>query len=77
MSGTCPWCGQTGGMTLDRVLKARPIGDFSLAGAQMKVSAVERYELACTVCGRSQLGHIEGLRTENGQIVGGHFVADT
>lgn len=42
---TCPNCGRRDAMSLDRtgdtVLVAKPIGSFSLAGAQVKVSALE------------------------------------
>lgn len=42
MSG-CPDCGRDSGLTMEptgeTVLVAKPLGTFSLAGAQMKVSA--------------------------------------
>lgn len=50
---TCPSCGRRDAITLDRtgrtVLVARPIGTWSLAGAQMKTSAnqVEVLVLQC------------------------------
>jgi hypothetical protein len=56
----CPWCGERGGLTIDACLVARPLGAFSLAGAQMKFSAYERAELACSLCGGSRLGFIDG-----------------
>jgi hypothetical protein len=48
---TCPDCGVTGSIELTTRLVAKPIGTFSLAGAQMKVSAVETPVLACTTPG--------------------------
>lgn len=43
----CPECGKTGTMTLGRKLRANPIGSFSLAGAQMKVSARDVDTITC------------------------------
>jgi hypothetical protein len=44
----CPGCGTIGSLELKSRLHARPIGSFSLAGQQMKVSAVAVHVLACT-----------------------------
>jgi hypothetical protein len=41
-------------------LAAKPIGSFSLAGAQMKVSAVQVPVLACSRCDNFVPGRIEG-----------------
>lgn len=46
----CPECGH-GGMDLEWRLQARPIGSFSLAGAQMKFSAREVPVITCPDCG--------------------------
>jgi len=46
----CPVCGEAGGMGVRERLVARPIGSFSLAGAQMKVSANWRWEYRCSLC---------------------------
>lgn len=46
----CPECGG-GPCELRRYLQAKPLGTFSLSGTQMKVSAAERWEGRCTVCG--------------------------
>lgn len=56
----CPDCGQTGGLTIGTRLVARPLGTWSLAGAQMKTSARTMAELACSRCGMSRVGRIEG-----------------
>lgn len=54
VGGTCPACGQAA-LTIEwRVeLTARPIGQFSLAGQQMKFSAssIRWPHLVCTSCG--------------------------
>lgn len=59
---TCPSCGANSrtddGFTVDNVLEAKPLGTFSLAGNQPKVSAVSRLRMAHT-CGWSVTGHIE------------------
>ncbi len=70
---TCPDCGRRDAMTLDRtgetILVARPLGTWSLAGAQMKTSArqVEVLVLACDPdpahgggCGWTVRGYIDG-----------------
>lgn len=61
---TCPACGQSsraepGLMTVEFVLVASPIGSFSLAGAQDKVSATSAAMLSCR-CGWSVIGYING-----------------
>ncbi len=58
---TCPSCGvhgyeTDGTFTLDEVLWCKPLGTFSLAGAQLKTSAVARPRLRCNRCGWSILG---------------------
>lgn len=46
----CPHCGEVGFEVTWR-LRARPIGSFSLAGSQMKVSAREVPHIKCRHCG--------------------------
>lgn len=46
----CPMCGNVG-FTVSWVLRAKPIGTFSLAGQQMKVSAKEVAVVKCDGCG--------------------------
>jgi hypothetical protein len=71
----CPECGAAGTVVLRPVIVAKPLGTFSLAGAQMKVSAWRGWELACSACSFRVLGQVEGLETdENDQITAGHFV---
>ncbi|KQP62931.1 hypothetical protein [Nocardioides sp. Leaf285] len=43
---TCPQCGNVG-FRIEERLTARPIGDYSLAGAQMKFSAVAVPHIVC------------------------------
>jgi hypothetical protein len=47
----CPGCGEVGSLGVELRLVAKPIGSFSLAGAQMKVSAREGPHLVCTTVG--------------------------
>ena len=47
----CPGCGKDGSLGVELRLVAQPIGSFSLAGAQMKVSAREVPHLVCTTVG--------------------------
>jgi hypothetical protein len=65
-------------MDLEPVLDARPVGTFSLAGAQMKVSAQWKWKLQCPACGLYAIGHIEGGEVDPcSQIMtGGHLVAE-
>lgn len=72
----CPECGAVGTVALRPAMVAKPLGTFSLAGAQMKVSAWRGWELACSACPFRVLGQVEGLETdETGQITAGTFVA--
>jgi hypothetical protein len=72
----CPECGTVGTVALRPVMVAKPLGSFSLAGAQMKVSARQGWELACSACPFRVLGRVEGLETdESGRITAGTFVA--
>lgn len=72
---TCPTCGASSRtdptFEVTRTLVAKPLGTFSIAGAQMKTVATERLVLthvgpADKPCGWSVAGHIDG----------DHFVAD-
>ncbi len=50
----CPACGTGPGTLSLQVgsrLQARPLGTFSLAGAQMKVAAIASPVLRCSACG--------------------------
>lgn len=62
---TCPQCGAKSredpdAFVIERVLVAKPLGTFSVSGAQMKVSAHERLQLRCQRCGWSILGYLDG-----------------
>lgn len=73
----CPDCGATGSLTLSTALVAKPMGTWSLAGAQLKTSAREVAVLACSACGASRRGHLEDVQVDaSGVVTGGHFVAD-
>jgi hypothetical protein len=59
-SKPCPNCDALGRLTLHQILVARPVGNYSLAGQQPKVSAEEIYVLTCSACEWSIRGRIEG-----------------
>lgn len=46
----CPNCGQSGGLTIGLRLVAKPLGTWSLSGAQLKTSAVQALGLGCDLC---------------------------
>jgi predicted RNA-binding Zn-ribbon protein involved in translation (DUF1610 family) len=50
-STACPVCGVRNVVEVRRVLRAKPLGTFSLAGTQMKFSARDGWEYRCTNCG--------------------------
>lgn len=78
MSSSCPQCGATdkSGFSVTAQLIAKSMGTYSLAGAQMKFSALAQAILACD-CGWFVNGHLEGATVdESGILTGGHFVPD-
>lgn len=61
--GTCPQCGtnsrtEPDAFTLTEVFVAKPIGTFSVAGAQMKAVAIMRLKLQCR-CGWTAYGYMD------------------
>jgi hypothetical protein len=72
---TCPTCGRRDRLTLDRTgdtaLVARPLGTWSLAGAQLKTSAVS-VEVMLLVCDPDRDGCGWTVR---GYVSGGDLVA--
>jgi hypothetical protein len=54
--GPCRDCGPAGKLRIVHRLVARPIGTFSLAGAQMKVSAYWWPWMVCDNCGGESKG---------------------
>ncbi len=71
----CPWCGRFG-LLLTWELAAKPIGSFSLAGVQMKVSAMHRAAVACPDCKVMQAGVLTGdVKVVDGAFVSGDFVS--
>lgn len=72
----CPVC--SGLLELSWRLTAKPIGSFSLAGAQMKVSALVRAQVLCAGCGLAAVGSLPGavMAADGRSFTGGHFVAD-
>jgi len=59
-STQCPECGRLNTLRIENVLDAKPIGDFSLAGAAMKFSARSRPKLVCAECPYQNLGEYDG-----------------
>lgn len=56
----CPQCGAgPDAVSLTVRLWAQPLGSFSLAGQQMKVSARERPVFSCTACDLCLVGEFE------------------
>lgn len=52
-TNACPDCAVTGALEVREVLRAKPVGTFSLAGNQMKFSARWGWEYRCGSCGAS------------------------
>lgn len=72
----CPKCGK-GAVSVTRVLASKPLGSYSVAGAQTKVVATERWMASCNYCPFSVLGHLEDAEVgPDGVFTGGHFVAE-
>jgi predicted RNA-binding Zn-ribbon protein involved in translation (DUF1610 family) len=65
---TCPNCGtDKSALSIERQFISREIGEFSLAGNQMKTSASVVLVIKCGECGWKAIGHIEDK----------YFVVDT
>lgn len=59
-ASACPACkAPPGSLRLTGGLQARPLGSFSLAGAQMKVSARSVPVLTCTACPMRLVGEFD------------------
>lgn len=73
----CSSCSATGTISVRPVLVARPLGTFSLAGAQTKVSAVTAAVAECSACGLSVTGRLENatVSADGRTFTGGHFIA--
>jgi hypothetical protein len=72
----CPSCGAAA-LTLSWGLVSMPLGTFSLAGAQMKTSAVEAAEVGCGACGAHVPGRLvdASFSADGLSFTGGHFEA--
>ena len=56
----CPSClAPPGCLTIDIEMVAKPLGTFSIAGAQMKVTAAMLPVLNCTACGLRIVGRYD------------------
>lgn len=56
----CLTCNRVGTLYIEVKLVAKPIGSFSLAGAQMKVTAESKPFLLCSVCDFERIGEFDG-----------------
>ncbi len=73
LNKSCPLCGSRP-LAVAWGLRAKKIGDFSLSGAQMKISAVEFCEISCSHCGMWAPGRFtDDTKIEDGTFVSGHF----
>ncbi|ARD42503.1 hypothetical protein [Actinomyces gaoshouyii] len=54
--GTCARCGIDGQLRIEYRMEAKPLGTFSLAGAQMKVAATRWPWMVCGACGATCRG---------------------
>jgi hypothetical protein len=72
----CPNCGGENTVQVEPALSAGQIGEFSLAGMQLKFPAREVARATCTACPLNLIGRIEGATFgEDGRtFTGGHFV---
>jgi Zn ribbon nucleic-acid-binding protein len=69
----CPAC-QATPLLLRWGLEAKRLGSFSLAGAQMKVSARQVARVSCGACGWSVPGRFtDDARIRDGRFISGHF----
>lgn len=55
----CPVCRCFGTLRIERGFRTASVGTYSLAGAQLKVAAVEAPRLCCSECGLDVLGEYE------------------
>lgn len=74
----CPNCGAENAVTIRPGLSAKQIGEFSLAGQQMKVSARTVAIAECSSCDLYLTGRVEGatLAEDGHTFTGGHFVVE-
>ncbi len=56
----CPKCTKVGGLHINIQLVSKPLGTFSLAGAQVKTSAYQAPVLECQHCDLHVAGRFDG-----------------
>ena len=59
VDATCRHCDTHGMIYVELRLEARPVGSFSLSGAQVKVSASGHPYAVCAACGHESRGEVE------------------
>jgi hypothetical protein len=74
----CPACGAPGTVTVQPVLVGKPLGTYSIAGAQTKAVAERKVALTCSACGLLIMGRLEGVVFDADRqcFTAGHFIAD-
>jgi hypothetical protein len=58
-SSPCPVCHATGTLSVGQRIVVRPLGSFSLAGAQLKAPGRVYPVLTCTECGLEVVGRYD------------------
>lgn len=58
-SSRCPVCGTVGTLSIKRMFRAKPLGTWSLSGAQMKLTGWFFPLLVCSGCGLGVPGHYD------------------
>lgn len=74
----CPKCASVGTTSVRLALIAKPIGTFSIAGAQFKTSARQVAVAECSACGLAVAGHLVNATyaDDGATFTDGEFVAD-
>ncbi len=68
----CPNCFRQP-LTLRWWMQAKPLGSYSLAGVQMKVSAFDAASISCPSCDWTVPGRLVNARMIDGKFIAGDF----
>lgn len=63
-------------LELRAMLTAKEIGDYSIAGVQVKFLAKTGATISCTNCGWTAVGHVEDAVIDGNTFVRGTFVVE-
>ncbi len=74
----CPGCAAAGTVTVQPVLEGKPLGTYSISGAQPKAVAEGKVALTCSACGLRIMGRLEDVVFDADRqcFTAGHFIAD-